>query len=75
MYRGSDIPDLDGVYFYADFVGRWLRSFVYDGAVMMHFDWSRAMDLPVFVWSFGVDGHGEMYVLDGTSIWKMVPNS
>ena len=69
------IPALDGTYFYSDFTGGWLRSFRYDGAVTEHYDWSRAFESPSRVWSFGVDGHGELYVLDGTSIWKLVPNT
>ena len=75
VYRGAAIPEMVGRYFYADFVGGWVRTLVYDGQVSEHYDWSRTVELPRFVWSFGVDGHGEMYLLDRWSVWKVVPNS
>ena len=75
VYRGAAIPEMVGRYFYADFIGGWIRTFVYDGQVSEHYDWSRAVEIPRFVWSFGVDGHGEMYLLDRWSVWKIVPNS
>ena len=51
-----------------------IRTFRYDGEVTEHYDWSRSVDLTNFVWSFGVDGHGELYVLDRWAVWKIVPN-
>ncbi len=75
VYRGSAIPEMVGRYFYADFVGKWIRTFAYDGEVREHYDWSRAVERPRFVWSFGVDGHGEIYVLGRWDVWKVVPNS
>ena len=74
VYRGSAIPEMVGRYFYADFVGGWIRTFVYDGRVTEHYDWSRSVELTRFVWSFGVDGHGELYVLDRWAVWKVVPS-
>ena len=74
VYRGSAIPEMVGHYFYADFVAGWIRTFRYDGEVTEHYDWSRSVDLTNFVWSFGVDGHGELYVLDRWAVWKIVPN-
>lgn len=74
VYRGSAIPEMAGRYFYADFIGGWIRTFVYDGRVTEHYDWSRSVELDRFVWSFGVDGHGEMYVLARYRVWKIVPN-
>ena len=75
MYRGSAIPEMVGHYFYTDFTGDWIRTFVFDGAVSEHYDWSRAVENPRFVWSFGVDGHGELYVLSRWEVWKVVPNT
>ncbi len=75
VYRGTAIPEMVGRYFYADFVGGWIRTFLYkDGRVTEHYDWSRSVDLPRFVWSFGVDGHGELYVLARYDVWKVLPN-
>ena len=74
VYRGSAIPEMVGRYFYADFTGVWIRTFVYDDRVTEHYDWSRSVELPRFIWAFGVDGHGEMYVLARWSVWKIVPN-
>ena len=73
VYRGTAIPQMVGHYFYADFIGGWIRTFLYDGRVTQHYDWSRAVELPRFVWSFGVDGHGELYVLDRWAVHKIVP--
>ncbi len=73
VYRGSAIPEMVGHYFYADFVGRWIRTLRYDGEVTDHYDWSRLVEVPGLVWSFGVDGHGELYVLARSSVWKVVP--
>ena len=74
VYRGTAIPEMVGRYFYADFVGGWIRTLRYDGRVTEHYDWSRSVELDRFVWSFGVDGHGEMYVLARYRVWKIVPN-
>ena len=75
VYRGSAIPDMVGRYFYSDFRSDWIRTFAFDGVVSEHYDWSRAMGRPRFVWSFGVDGHGELYVLGRWEVWKVVPNT
>lgn len=74
VYRGTAIPEMVGRYFYADFVGGWIRTFLYDDGVTEHYDWSQSVKLDRFVWSFGVDGHGEMYVLARYRVWKIVPN-
>ncbi len=75
VYRGSAIPEMVGRYFYSDFTGDWIRTFLYDGAVTQHYDWSRAVERPRYVWSFGVDGHGELYVLGRWEVWKVVPDT
>ncbi len=75
VYRGSAIPEMVGRYFYTDFTGDWIRTFVYDGEVSEHYDWSRAVKRPRYVWSFGVDGFGELYLLSRWEVWKVVPNS
>ena len=74
VYRGAAIPEMAGRYFYADFSGGWIRTFLYeDGEVTEHYDWSRAVELTRYVWSFGQDGHGELYVLARWSVHKIVP--
>ena len=77
VYRGAAIPEMVGHYFYSDLVGEWIRTFAYvDGEVTEHYDWSRAVEMPFEywkVWSFGIDGHGELYLLVKRSIYKIVP--
>ncbi len=77
VYRGKAIPELDGVYFYADYCTAIVRSFRWArGAVYQHWNWKPVLD-PEFVLStiasFGTDGDGELYVvtLDGV-IYKLV---
>ena len=74
VYRGAAVPEMVGRYFYADYLGGWIRTFLYeDGEVTEHYDWSRAVELNRNVWSFGKDGHGEIYVLARRSVLKIVP--
>ena len=75
VYRGSAIPEMVGRYFYADFATPLIRTFKYEnGRVTEHYDWSRSVERPLPLYSFGIDGHGELYVLGGWSLWKVVPN-
>jgi hypothetical protein len=75
VYRGTAIPELNGVYFYADWCRGWIRSFRYeDGQVLDKQDWSS--DLPTeTVSSFGHDADGEILVLDwqADAIYRIVP--
>ena len=77
VYRGAAIPEMVGQYFYSDITSKWIRTFAYtDGEVTEHYDWSGAVDMPFDpwqVWSFGKDGHGELYLLARHSIYKIVP--
>ena len=77
VYRGSAIPEMAGRYFYSDYTGQWIRTFAYvDGVVTEHYDWSGAVEIPFdwwSMWSFGRDGHGELYALARNSVWKIVP--
>jgi glucose/arabinose dehydrogenase len=74
VYRGTAAPELDGVYFYSDYCGGWLRSFVYAGGeATEHRDWTDQVGVPGNVVSFGVDHEGEMYVLTTTTILKVDP--
>jgi len=66
VYRGAEIPELHGVYFYADWVQGFIRSFRYaNGAATDERDWTEDLEMPAGtqITSFGLDGHGELYVL------------
>lgn len=72
VYRGSEIPEIDGHYFYSDFAGGWLRSFRWNGsAAVDDTDWTPDVGVPGAVVSFGVDGAGEMYVLTTDRVLKV----
>ena len=74
VYRGSQIPELDGHYFYSDYCAGWLRSFRYqDGQAQEHTDWTNQVGVPGRVVSFGVDHEGEMYVMTENALLKVVP--
>ena len=75
VYRGSAIPALQGLYFYADLCQRWVRSFRYaGGAATEHTEWPSLMPTgPVL--SFGEDASGELYILDESGrVSKIVPD-
>jgi glucose/arabinose dehydrogenase len=72
VYRGANIPSLQGTYFYGDFAAGWVKSFVYaGGAATEQKDWA-SLNLPSLA-SFGVDAAGELYgvSLSGT-IYRLV---
>lgn len=64
VYRGAEIPELHGTYFYSDWVTQWIKSFRYvNGEVTDETDWTDQLGGPVGgVTSFGLDGHGELYL-------------
>ncbi|MCG8466598.1 MAG: PQQ-dependent sugar dehydrogenase [Gemmatimonadetes bacterium] len=64
VYRGSAIPEIQGHYFYSDFCGGFLRSFrvVSEGSITDRTTWNIGNLGNVS--SFGVDGAGELYVID-----------
>lgn len=79
VYRGKAIPELEGVYFYADYCTALVRSFRWKGGLEIgdHWDWRAALDPKerlASIASFAEDADGELYVLslDGT-IRKLVP--
>ena len=75
VYRGSSIPDLQGLYFYGDFCQGWVRSFRYAvGAATEVTDWPRLRP-GGSVQSFGEDAAGELYVLSASgNVFKVVPD-
>lgn len=63
VYRGSEIPEIDGLYFYSDWVRQWIRSFRFvDGEVTEEKDWTAELGEVGQINTFGFDGHGEMYL-------------
>jgi glucose/arabinose dehydrogenase len=72
VYRGNDLPQLRGHYFYTDYCKGGLHSFAFeDGQVVEETNWSF-LNPPSRVLSFGTDGFGEMYLLAGSSVYKFV---
>lgn len=72
VYRGTQIPEIAGHYFYSDFCRGFLRSFVLlNGVAVQQRDWSIAS--PGFVTSFGKDSSGELYMLTHAgAVFKIV---
>jgi glucose/arabinose dehydrogenase len=71
VYRGSEIDGLQGHYLYSDYCGGWLKSFRYSAGVAVdRRDWgiTRVGSVP----SFGVDYAGEVYMIAGSGIYKIV---
>ena len=77
VYRGTAIGEMTGRYFYSDITGRWIRTLLYndDSQVTEHYEWSPAIENIGQVWSFGKDGHGELYVLTDNAVHKIAPAS
>jgi glucose/arabinose dehydrogenase len=73
VYRGPAFPQLNGHYFYSDFCGGYLRSFLFgDGAATDPRDWTEQVGVAGQVTGFGVDGAGEMYVTTTGQLLKVV---
>ena len=74
VYRGSAIPGLSGHYLYSDYCNRRIKSFRYSaGAAVDQKDWG--LTSPGNVSSFGVDFAGEVYVIGGSSIYRIAAGS
>ncbi len=72
VYRGTAMPDLNGVYFYGDASRGWVKSFRYlGGQALFPQDWP---DLDIGnVWGFGQDDAGELYIMGNNFLYKIVP--
>lgn len=65
VYRGRALPELAGRYFYSDFCGGYLKSFVATGnGIVEERDWNLP-DLGRIV-SFGRDADGELYLVSAS---------
>lgn len=74
VYRGVAIPEFDGRYFYSDYCGGWLRSFVWDGTTAT--DQQDHTDEVGFVGNVVGMGHGpdgELLVLTTDRILRLDP--
>jgi glucose/arabinose dehydrogenase len=64
VYRGSEIPELVGTYFYSDWCSQWIKSFKYaDGQVTEERDWTADLSQVGQINSFGLGGDGELYLV------------
>jgi quinoprotein glucose dehydrogenase len=76
VYRGREIPELDGVYLYADYVSGKMWGLTYDRE-KKEVTGNRPIPLPasIPVMSFGSDEAGEVYFMtysaNGQGIWRL----
>ena len=82
VYRGNDIPSLQGTYFWTDVCDPDIFSFEFDGTTVTNqVNRTAELDPPgaatiTSVVSFGEDGFGELYIVEqGGDIWKIVPDA
>jgi glucose/arabinose dehydrogenase len=72
VYRGKALPELDGLYFYADYCTGLLRSFRWkDGRIQDHWDWKALLDPEdqlATLASFGEDQDGALYLISHDGI-------
>jgi len=75
VYRGSQIPEYHGHYFYADWCLGWIRSFEFaDGGILNTRDWSGEIGNPGQITSFGLDPDGELlYTTFEGALGRIVP--
>ncbi len=82
VYRGCAIPELFGMYFYADYCTNEIWSFRYNGAVVdllqRTADFVPPDPLEIHsISSFGKDAAGELYICDlgGGEVFKIIPGA
>jgi hypothetical protein len=73
VYRGADIPELAGTYFYGDACNGWVRSFRMSGGnATAPMAWS-ALSGHGALQSFGEDARGELYLMTaGGGVYRIV---
>ncbi|MEM7195311.1 MAG: PQQ-dependent sugar dehydrogenase [Pseudomonadota bacterium] len=73
VYRGSDIPELQGYYLFADYCSGIVRTVEFDAAIGSN---ERVLeDYEFFISSFAEDNQGELYIMNffGGAILKIIP--
>lgn len=75
VYRGTDVPALEGQYLYADYCQGWVRSFTYFGGQAIEAAEWPELSPGTSVTSFAEDARGELYVMTlGGVLFRIVPN-
>ena len=81
VYRGCTMPDLQGVYFFADYCTNWIRTLRYEnGAARDVVDRTADINNGINgslrqISTFGLDGQGEVYIADYSAgrIYRIIP--
>lgn len=74
VYRGTRIPGLVGRYLFGDFCAGRVWSFRYEaGGVADLREHTEELGARPRLRSFGVDSAGEVYLLAGDAVWRLVP--
>jgi glucose/arabinose dehydrogenase len=73
VYRGQAIPALRGTYFYSDTCLAYIKAFtIAGGQATNEIDLSDQLEAPGAVYSFGEDNDGEIYVVAGGGVYRIV---
>jgi len=74
VYRGTDVPSIQGLYFYADYCAGWVRSFRFDNGVAVDQKEWPELAPGDNITSFGEDARAEMYIVtSGGTIYRLGP--
>ena len=74
VYRGTDVPSIQGLYFYADYCAGWVRSFRYDNGVAVEQKEWPELSPGDNITSFGEDARAELYIVtSGGTIYRLGP--
>ena len=79
VYRGCEIPDLQGTYFFADYCSDQIWTLTYDGTTATVIERTAELAPPSplaisSISSFGTDAAGEIYICDRNGeVYKIVP--
>ncbi|NND01617.1 MAG: hypothetical protein HKN91_02420 [Acidimicrobiia bacterium] len=75
VYHGTQIPQMQNRYFYADYCEGYIKSFQYvNGNVTNEEDWTSVLGAVPLVTSFGEANDGELYLATDGDVYKIVPD-
>lgn len=78
VYHGCAIDGLDGHFFYGDYCSRRIWSFRFDGSTVSEAtEWTTQLAPPGgfgSLFSISAGPHGELYIADGTSVRRIIPD-